>query len=450
MAKIRPFFACDCGVRQGENLSPVLFAIYLNDLETYLLHKNLSGVTIDIPDGDIQLYLKLFSLLYADDTIIMAENPSDFQQCLQAFSEYCTEWKLTINVGKTKIIIFGSLGIPNLNFTIGGEKVEIVKSYKYLGVLLSQNGSFLSARKHVVQQAKKAMYLLFTRINNLDIPLDLQLKLFDNTVVPILTYGSEVWGYENLDRIETVHNDFLRKITRSKKSTPLYMLLGEPGRLPLRISIKARMVGYWNRLIHGKNTKLSLLLYKCLRLSHIRSNWLTCIKNIFSSIGRPDIWELQQDFYMTNLSSHVKSILRDQYLQEWRGEDSDPSKALNYFSFKSEHKLETYLISLPRNQYLNLFKFRTGNHKLPVEVGRWDDTDLNDRQCILCNADDIGDEYHYLLKCPIFHAQRQSHLKQYYIRRPNMLKFGELLKSENLSILTKLSKFTKIIMDTFK
>ena len=121
--KDSPFFACDCGVRQGENLSPVLFAIYLNDLETYLLHKNLSGVTIGIPDGDIQLYLKHFSLLYADDTIIMAENPSDFQQCLQAFSEYCTEWKLNINVGKTKIIIFGSLGIPNLNFTIGGEKV---------------------------------------------------------------------------------------------------------------------------------------------------------------------------------------------------------------------------------------------------------------------------------------------------------------------------------------
>ena len=81
------------------------------------------------------------------------------------------------------------------------------------------------------------MYLLFTRINNLDIPLDLQLKLFDSTVVPILTYGSEVWGYENLDMIETVHNDLLRKITRSKKSTRLYMLLGELGRLPLHITI---------------------------------------------------------------------------------------------------------------------------------------------------------------------------------------------------------------------
>ena len=40
------------------------------------------------------------------------------------------------------------------------------------------------------------MHLLFMRANNLDLPLDLQLKLFDNTVLPILTYGSEIWGYE--------------------------------------------------------------------------------------------------------------------------------------------------------------------------------------------------------------------------------------------------------------
>ena len=198
---------------------------------------------------------------------------------------------------------------------MGNEELEIIDSYKYLGVLFSQSDSFLGARKHVVQQAKKAMFLFFTRINNLDIPIDLQLKLFENTVVPISTYGSEVWGYENLDMTEKVHNDFLRKITRSKKSTPLYMLLGELGRYPLNIIINARMVGFWNRLIHGKNTRLSLFLYQCLRHSQISSKWLTHIQNIFVTVGRPDIWQFQQNFNMVSLSSYIKSILIGQYLQ---------------------------------------------------------------------------------------------------------------------------------------
>ena len=119
----------------------------------------------------------------------------------------------------------------------------------------------------------------------------------------------------------------IRPVRPPKKSTPIYMLLGELGRFPLHIIIKARMVGFWNRLIHGKNTKLSLVLYQCLRFSRIRSKWLTHIQNIFSTIGRPDIWQLQRNFNMVTLSFYVKSVLSDQYLQEWRSKDSQSSKA---------------------------------------------------------------------------------------------------------------------------
>ena len=45
-----PFFACDCGDRQEENLSPVLLSLYLNDLESFLMHKGLSGITVDVYD----------------------------------------------------------------------------------------------------------------------------------------------------------------------------------------------------------------------------------------------------------------------------------------------------------------------------------------------------------------------------------------------------------------
>lgn len=76
------------------------------------------------------------------------------------------------------------------------------------------------------------------RINNLDLPIDLQLKLFDSTILPIMTYGREIWGYENLQMCERIHNSFLRSITKCRNSTLLYMLYGELGRYPIEIFIK--------------------------------------------------------------------------------------------------------------------------------------------------------------------------------------------------------------------
>ena len=202
------------------------------------------------------------------------------QNCINEFASYCRSWKLKINTEKTKIVIFG--GSKKLNkrfkFKIDDMIIEVVDRYKYLGVIFSESGSFLNARNHIVQQAKKAMIFLYIRIKNLDLPFDLQLKLFDHTILPILTYASEVWGFENLDMIEKVHNDFLRKITLARKSTPLYMLYGETGRFPLKIIIKSRMISYWNRLIHSKGIKISFLMYQCLMNSeNLSSKWASSL-----------------------------------------------------------------------------------------------------------------------------------------------------------------------------
>ena len=203
-------------MRQGENLSPLLFAIYLNDLETFLVASGSEGINLEFNHENILCYLKLLILLYADDTVIFSNDQGDFQECLNAFNEYCEMWKLTINYNKTKIIVFNASHVNNINFNIGENEISITVNYKYLGVLFYKSGSFLRAKQHIVEQAKKAMYLLFMRIHNLELPLDIQLKLFDNTVLPILTYSCEIWGYENNEIIERIHLDFLRKITHTR------------------------------------------------------------------------------------------------------------------------------------------------------------------------------------------------------------------------------------------
>ena len=55
-----------------------------------------------LSNDDVEVYLKLFVLLYADDTIILAESPDELQKSLNALFDYCSLWHLS----KTQVVVF--------------------------------------------------------------------------------------------------------------------------------------------------------------------------------------------------------------------------------------------------------------------------------------------------------------------------------------------------------
>ena len=69
---------------------------------------------------------------------------------------------------------------------------------------------------------------------------------------------------------------------------------------------------------------------------------------------------------------------------------------------------------------MTLSKFRTTNHKLPVENGRWKNIA---RENIICNNGEIGDEFHYPFKCQYFGNQRKNYIKKNIRINPNIIKF---------------------------
>ena len=106
-------------------------------------------------------------------------------------------------------MIFGTRQDQRFNFNLGG---HICTDFKYLGVILSRNRHFQQTKKHFVEQARKAMYVIFKRIRNLNIPIDLQLYLFDHVILPIVLYSCEIWDFEYSQIIEihmTISSDRL-------------------------------------------------------------------------------------------------------------------------------------------------------------------------------------------------------------------------------------------------
>jgi hypothetical protein len=108
---VSKFFLSNVGVRQGENLSPVLFSIFLNDLKS-VLGQTVNGLNLplafccDFNLTDVENCVHLFLLLYADDTVVLSETVEDMQKSLDAMAIFCDNFGLKINTEKTKVIVF--------------------------------------------------------------------------------------------------------------------------------------------------------------------------------------------------------------------------------------------------------------------------------------------------------------------------------------------------------
>jgi hypothetical protein len=149
------------------------------------------------------------------------------------------------NVNKTKVLVFSKRKCQqNFDFTLSGEKLDVIDSYTYLGITFKYNGSFVDVRKRLVEQAEKSLFAIYKKIRNDNIPIDLELKLFDSLVEPIILYGSEIWGFENIQIMDKIHLKFCKRILNVRLTTPSYMVYGALGRYPLEIRVKLRMVSF--------------------------------------------------------------------------------------------------------------------------------------------------------------------------------------------------------------
>ena len=92
-----------------------------------------------------------------------------------------------------------------------------------------------------------------------------------------------------------------------------------------------------------------------------------------------------------------------------------------------------------------ILKFRTANHKFPIETGRYHNLPIVERKCPYC-TDMVGDEFHFLLECPHFKRERKKYIDVKYHTRPNMYKYNSLMQHRDATTLNNLGKFVGILI----
>ena len=237
------------------------------------------------------------------------------------------------------------------------------------------------------------------------------------------------------------------------------MLYGEAGRKPLSIAIKSRMICFWHKTTTGPKNKLSFKLTNLLKnlqeQDQHSSPWLKNIEQILSTCGMRHVW-LDPDSVERNwLKKALDLRLSDIYMQEWQSQVDTMSSCITYRSIKPCFKQEKYLMLPNIADRINICKFRCRNIKIPVVIHGYTNRNnpviaYEDRICDLCDKNELGDEYHYILECPVFQNPRNRYLSDFYVRNPSRGKFVLLLQSSNVTVLSKLAKLIHEINRTFR
>uniref|UniRef100_A0A3B3HVR8 ribonuclease H n=1 Tax=Oryzias latipes TaxID=8090 RepID=A0A3B3HVR8_ORYLA len=178
------WFPISSGVRQGCVAAPDLFNCIIDQL--------MSRVCEQVPEVSLGNY-HLTDLEYADDTILFSTSLSQLKLALSIYSREAKKYGLMVNWTKTKFMHVGDDPDPPL-LQLGNNVIEPVKSFTYLGSIVTANGDLkpeITRRRALAASALQSLKKPLWRHQN--ISRKTKLRIYNLAVLPILLYGSETW-----------------------------------------------------------------------------------------------------------------------------------------------------------------------------------------------------------------------------------------------------------------
>lgn len=253
--------------------------------------------------------------------------------------------------------------------------------------------------------------------------------LFDHTIVPILNYASEVWGFEEWSKLETLHLKACKYALGVRSNTTTDAVYAELGRMSLQCHRHINILKFYTRISSLDSERYASKAFYMLVDSEY-PNWVSQTHDLQT------LYEIQ----LSDNRSVIKNKVRKHFELEILGKLNDhitANKKLHLFaSFKTTFKFETYLDFLTDfNVRSCLAKLRLSSHNLQIEAGRFhkNKTPRDERFCLYCktaNVFEVEDEIHFVLSCPLFAEERKKVLEKIYRRYPNTA----LLNNKNMFV----------------
>lgn len=408
------------GVLQGESLSPLLFILFISDIEAFFTERGAKGISLD---G----YHDLCHLLFADDMVFVTDTVKNVQKLSNILYEY-VNWKgLKVNLKKTQLVVFKRGRDSTLTTPIfyGYERIDRVSSYTYLGVEFSQTMHWIPATRNAMQKARVASGTVQKILSKARSDSWLSnLKLFHSIISSTVTYGSPVWALRRIEFLEPAQLFYFKRIFQLPISTPGYLLRLELGLVPIAVRIFRLTLSWIIKILDMDDSRLPKICY---------------LRHLALFVNRPSImddktakkyatynWIYQVNFFMEKISACYMWDSVDS--AEWKGVKEDLVSRLASF-YKQEDlrralKSERIQVNIPRSledgpaRYLLIrlpwpyirtvaqaklstnhsltFSFKGIFHQINPTV-----------KCNLCNLNEVESLFHIFFRCPFYSAPRK-------------------------------------------
>lgn len=387
------------GTIQGDIISPQLFSVQINNL-IQLLNDGKSGIYYG--DGNTDCFA---TLACADDLVLVASTKSELQELVSRVEKYCKQWRMTVNVEKTKVMVFRkNYQVRREEISIGYGKYELeqVRQYKYLGVMLDEALRFNVAQEELANAGSRALGAVINQArHHKDLGYKTYSKIIDACVTPVLGYCGEVHGHQTIKKIADVQFRAVRYYLGLPRNTALASLNAEMGWLPIEYKRQKDVLRYYNRIMKMEDSRIPKTLYKCTKTN--RDSWAQKTLDLMKKINLDHYWEMDIAIPEEILNFNIK----EQYKKEWHQQVWEKPKLRLYRDVKKTTEVSGYVkAGIPKHLRSMIAQLRCGVLKLRLETGRYNHELLATRTCDVCGTREIENETHFIFDCSAYNVVR--------------------------------------------